>query len=335
VVTLVTDLGGFDQRSRDLIKAMEACGWTGRRTTKGHWLGKAPDGTTITVPPKMSKPNRSAQNSEANFARWLRAQAPEAVAAIEGADAIEDPILAETVRAKALKDATDAILVKVEEKPLLDTFERRLMSTRPWLARKKHGPIGGERYESEAVVENHYSDGSVEYVCAFGCGYSNANPRGVAVHYGKSHTAKGEVPPAGEGPRHVDVTYTEPTFHREYNPQDRLIKALTNWLEENWTSELDMDEVAVMFLTWAHERPDLEHIERDVVAYTDEEMVQRIRAIVGQPFSVELKEAQEELAQMQELVYSRTAERDEVAAHLAKVQRDLDAIKEMLGGVGL
>jgi predicted RNA binding protein YcfA (HicA-like mRNA interferase family) len=336
--------------SKKLIRSMEACGWTGRRTSKGHWIGKAPDGYTITVPPKMSRGNRTAQNCEAQFARWLRRQAPEEIAAIEGTDLIEDPILAETVRNKAVQKATDALLKKAPVDPLKQ-FEhdmevlttaitgpkpetRELVSTRPWLARKKHGPIGGERYESEAVVENRYSDGSVEYVCAFGCGYSNPNPKGVAVHYGRSHTMKGEVAPAGEGPRHVDVTYTEPSFHRAYNPQERLVKALTSWLEENWTAELDMDEVATMFLTWAHERPDLEHVERDVTAYTDEEMVQRIRAIVGQPFSVELKDATAENDALKALVEQRTIERDEVTAQLAKVQRDLDAIRDMLGGIG-
>lgn len=325
---MVTDLGGFDSDARQLIKTMESCGWEGRRTSKGHWLGKAPDGTTtITVPPKMSRPNRSAQNSEAQFARWLRTQAPEELSTLDdvmtnGDDTVADDIL----RAGAFAKATDVIMSKVPPK---------LLSARPWLARKKHGPIGGERYESQAVVENHYSDGSVEFVCAFGCGYSNPNPKGVAVHYGRSHTMSGETKPAGEGPRHVDVTYTEPSFHREYSPQDRLVKALSEWLEDNWTTEIPMDEVAMMFLTWAHERPDLEHIERDVLAYTDTEMVQRIRAIVGQPFSVELKEAQEQMAAMQLLVDSRTAERDDASAHLVKVQRDLNAIKEMLGGIGL
>jgi hypothetical protein len=279
-------------------------------------------------------------------------QAPEEIARIEELASEDNPLIKDTLRSRAVRRTSEAILDKVNPsikkaadkalaaapkapEPLLDrSGERTLVSTRPWLARKKHGPIGGERYESEAVVENHFSDGSIEYVCAFGCGYSNPNPRGVAVHYGKSHTAKGEVAPAGEGPRHIDVTYTEPTYHREYNPQDRLIKALTSWLEENWTSELDMDEVALMFLTWAHERPDLESIERDVVAYTETEMVQRIRAIVGQPFSVELKDAQGRVDELEAQLTQRTTERDEANARLVKVQRDLDAIKDMLGGIG-
>lgn len=63
------DLRNFDDRSKDLIiRAMEM-GAVARITNKGHCIIKAPNGALVTVSGGLSKPNRSRNNTEAEFAR--------------------------------------------------------------------------------------------------------------------------------------------------------------------------------------------------------------------------------------------------------------------------
>lgn len=66
---------GFAKERADLIRRMEAEGWTGRITTNGHAFMRAPDGeTTCSVAPKLGSPTRATGNSEAVFKRWLKQQ---------------------------------------------------------------------------------------------------------------------------------------------------------------------------------------------------------------------------------------------------------------------
>jgi hypothetical protein len=350
----MADLGGFDRKSKSLIGAMLAAGWTGRRTSKGHWLGKAPDGNaTITVPSKMDKPNRTAQNVEAAFSRWLATQDIPALEELITASHNYDPdsLIDEVIRKGAVKHAVEGVMEHAEtlthkEDPVTPANPAAtVVSLVPWKAKLASNPKGGKVYDSAATMERRWSNGYVDYLCALkGCGYSSDNARSVSTHYGKAHTVNGEGTPYAEAEKVVslDMDYLEPGYRRDvnlepqraYNPQERLVSALTDWLSENWTKELSMEEVSTLFLTWAHERPDLEHIERETRPLTDEEIVTRIREIVGQPIAVELKEAKALIDQLQAEIAQRTAERDDIAARLMRVQKDLNAFTEMLGSIG-
>lgn len=189
------------------------------------------------------------------------------------------------------------------------------------MARKQPGRNGGVLYESEAVLERVWPTGETDYQCAFtGCDYTNENPRGVAAHYGKAHTLKGESEPAGQdGPHVIDPTYTEPTTTRDYRPTQRLVDALASFLSEHsWDN---VDDLAVLMLEWAHYRDDIEHTERPLAPLTDADILNKIRMLVGQP------DQSEKIAQI-------TRERDELAATLVRVERDLATLRELLEGVG-
>lgn len=81
----------FEPFTIELIRTMEADGWIGRISTKGHAIMRSPDGsTTCSVTPKVGQPNRRG-NLGANYRRWKKAQA-EVEAAREAVENISDDL---------------------------------------------------------------------------------------------------------------------------------------------------------------------------------------------------------------------------------------------------
>lgn len=287
------ELPGFDKENRELIYAMCDAGWTGRITSKRHWLGKAPDGkATITIPSKQGN-NRGLKNAHAQFMRWVREQmSPELAELYDKAKAEKNPelqdIMAEAVVRKQAEEVMHARDERVT-KQIIQAIEKGSIVVepliRPWLARKHAGKDGGTRYESQTTLEVIWPDGKTEYRCAFqDCGYTADKPRSVAQHYGQQHTRKGESEPAGAGPHHIDPEYTEPVTTRDYRPTQRLLAAATEMIYNlMYEDGMNAETLALAFLTWAHDRPDIEHTERPLVPLTDKQILDKIRMLVGQP----------------------------------------------------
>lgn len=317
--SIYPDLPGFAKENRELVNAMCEYGWTGRVTSKGHWLGKAPDGTTTLTVPAKNGNNRGLKNAHAVFMRWVKAQMPDDVRdAWDIAKQDPDPIIADVMAngvvkhtaQKAFQDnmqrAHEEFIEMVKKDPRV-TIEPLI---RPWLARKQPGKDGGTRYESQAVLERVWPTGETDYECALpGCNYVSRQPVSVARHYGAAHTRKG-VTPATEGAHHPDPEYTEPTQTRDYRPTQRLVDALASFLaEHSWDNT---DELAVLMLTWANDRPDIEHTERPLVPLTDKDVLNRIRMLVGQPDQSDRIEELEETVRVLSVEVARL--KDEKAA---------------------
>jgi hypothetical protein len=62
---------------------------------------------------------------------------------------------------------------------------------------------------------------------------------------------------------------------------DALAEFLT---EHSWDNT---DELAMLMLTWAHDRPDIEHESRPLVPLTDKQILDKVRMLVGQPDQTE------------------------------------------------
>lgn len=333
------DLPGFDKENRSLIFAMVEAGWRGRITSKGHWMGRAPDGKQqITVPSKQGN-NRGLKNASAQFAKWLRAQMPpEEQALYDTALTEQDPMIKDVIAEGLVRKQTTRLIQEGAQREVEEAYDRmrELLGmreepiTRPWLARKQPGPNGGQRYESQAVLERVWPDGRIDYGCALdGCPYSSENPVSVARHYGAAHTRKG-TQPAETGPVHPDPAYTEPQSTRDYRPTQRLVDALADWIDTTDLSSISPQELAVLFLTWAHERPDIEHETRPLVPLSDRQTLDRIRMLVGVPDPDQTEQIESLTG---ELIEARR-QRDEANAHLVRVQRDLDALSDMVKGIG-
>lgn len=358
----------FVQEAKDLIKDMTMEGWAFRLSSKGHAIGRAPAPSTLTVSISRSAnlTNRGLQNAMAVFRRWIREQAaqsqPQGMEALEAAyTASDSPVVtavitrgvarkmadeyerrreeehrAAVAQAEALIVGAVTDAVKEAESPVLVEVNGSGFTLVPWLARKKPGVKGGERYQSSGVMERRWDDGRVDYVCSIvECGFESDNPRSVSSHYGAAHTRVGEGTSSEEARKHVvpDMSYTEPVSHHTYRPSDRLVIALTEYLAEalDRREQVSAEELAVAALTWFHERPDLEDLERQPVKeLTAEEIVARVRMLVGQPLAVKVQSMEERVAELEAKLEQRTAERDAVTAELRRVEQDVDALDELL-----
>ena len=339
-------LPGFDAKANGLIELLTDYDWTGRVTSKGHWLGKAPDGkTTITVPSKMDNPSRAEANAKATFKRWVRDAFPDIATALDAAGDEDDPILHEVIllegaHRKVTEVAIEQIVKSQERdiKELLGAIDWPVRT--PWIAHKASNSKGGVRYESEAVLQRLWENGDVDFECAFegpqgACGYHSDNPRGVAVHYGKAHTMKGQVEPAAQDKGlTVDPSYTEPLLSRDYNPTGRLVTALwrcSRAAEWAWHRSGEGRRDSALDAL----RPDIEHTER----------AQRAEVGCGHP--VRDQEARRtghggglwravraELGQAESERDAAVAQRDAANAQLVRVERDLNSLKELLEGIG-
>lgn len=290
-------LPGFDKRNRELVYAMCDAGWTGRITGNGHWLAKAPDAATKITVPSKDNAGRGLKNAHAMFMRWMKDHAtPEMQQVWDAAVEEDDPLIKDIIAESLVKKQATHITQERAEREYREAVEHVRKSikegtivveplVRPWMARKQPGKNGGVLYASEAVLERIWPTGETDYQCAFaGCEYVNENPRGVAAHYGKAHTLKGEAEPAGQdGPHVIDPTYTEPTTTRDYRPTQRLVDTLMDVLNDILNETADMEETAIRLLTWMHDRPDIEHTERPLVPLTDADILNKIRMLVGLP----------------------------------------------------
>lgn len=344
---------GFSKEAKELIARLERQGWTFRLSSNGHAFGRSADGETMTISPRLSRANRSYQNTLADVKRWERTQrevdavidagGPEVEAlgtVLSATRPVDDPVIGAVLEAAAQKHARRAMAepatslprgVDGDVEPSSSTVEDR----RPWKARmgSSRRKATTDYYESSTVDEVTYSDGSKMYACRFeGCPYTSDRPRSVARHFGSAHTAKGETEkvdaskrvPIAEGVA-FDRADMEPEHHRTYSPSERLVKALTEFLESAGT--LDPAGLAYAALTWFHDRPDLGDPEvRERGPLTDAEVVARIRLLVGGR-DVELEAKYEELLRRHDAVCE---ERDELSARLGEVVEDRDRIRNDL-----
>lgn len=116
------------------------------------------------------------------------------------------------------------------------------------------------------------------------------------------------------------VDYTEPLSHR-YTPTDRLVSALVEAMG-SW-GPMSAEQMAVAFLTWANERPDLDATVREAREMTDAEIVARVRRIVSGPLVREQEGIREQLE-------AAVAERDRLADRLLHIQNDLAGVGELI-----
>lgn len=321
---MAVSLGGFDTEAKQLVRAAEELGWVFRISANNHAIGRAPDGkTTMSIPQRLSRANRSMQNAHATFRRWLREQ--------PDAQSIRDM---ETIQAAYVGSEPDPILDGVMERGMNKKSKQAISTVRhvveegPWGATRAVTHLGAMKYDSVAVIERLWSDGTTDYLCGEeGCGWTSGNPRSVAAHYGKTHSrGKGTQPKPPVSI--IDPDVTEPGYHRAYQPLPATLDSLVAFLEQAPVKITDLRDMAHLMLTWAHER-------RDSVREGEPE-------VAVQPVVVE-SESQRTLDAIRSLLGDSgvEAERDQwkaeaqaLAGSLARVESDLQAVRDMLGQVG-
>lgn len=197
--------------------------------------------------------------------------------------------------------------------------------SRPWMATR----AGRFKYPSKAVMEQVLvaADGSEEVVgyacstCGWGGDGPDVSPHSVASHYRRAHRlGKGRQP-------------QEPTtgVREDYDPSERLIRALQEYLDANIPPHLMtgdvMREVAIYALRWAKTRPDLPEPEPHG-PLTDEQIVERIRRLVGGGVSAEEHEALvEHVQEIEDHLLAAEGEVESLTAQLVEMTADRDRLQ--------
>lgn len=325
-------LTGFHQKMRDLIGTAIDLGWSARQdpthTARGNTsvLLHNYDGTvSIRVTPVRQINDAKLETMRRKVVRYADPVKRFAVAALldQAAERGRDPV---TQLIEALPSSAQAIMFET-----VPETERVVTGERPWLARKAASSKGGKVYESATAIERTWSDGSMDYICAFpGCGWTNVRARSVANHYGSAHTAKGETEPYVQTPTYPGHDYFEPLTHRPYRPSDRLVQALADWLAGHVTGDSTFTEWADAMLRWQHERPDLPDVEPTKrPPLSPEEILEEIRHLVGAPLASRLAEAEEAIAGLTTKAAELEAvvmARDAAIEHLRDERRALAAL---------
>jgi hypothetical protein len=232
----------------------------------------------------------------------------------------------------------DEVLAGAAMKHVRAAREPKIVLVKPFRARKNPGKDGGVLYDSEAVLERKWDDGTMDYACAAdGCEFTSAdNPRSVASHYGQKHVRSGEVEAVTYNPPGVaiDPDYTEPMSHRDYSPSDRLLDTLAAFLDSHGFAT--PEQAARWALTWFHDRPDLEDAERPnvgTVERTPEQILDKIRLLVGgrdPEVEARLIEAERDLAEARDHLTEQRTTIDGLTAALAEEKRQRAATESTL-----
>lgn len=220
-----------------------------------------------------------------------------------------------------LEDAADAIIASVSAKPAPPKAARTLVSEGPMLA-KNNERYG---YTSEIAIERHWSDGSVDYKCRL-CDYASPNRLSLRGHWQK-HVRDGSA----ERTSAPAVVKVDVPLAATYAPRQSRIDALVKILE-GLDDLSDLRAVATAALTWVHEQSKAgtslaaEHEDLD-----DTDILNRIRRLLDNGEQAQLHEQNTRLT---EQVVALTAQLEAAEARSAKMAESLDALRELIDGLG-
>lgn len=218
------------------------------------------------------------------------------------------------------------------------TGSRVLLSETPLLAKAGRAAVW---YESGAVLERRWSDGTVDYACSWdGCGYVSGSLRSVASHYARSLS---HDQPADAGNK-----LTGPWYEPEHRPASLEREIRDAW--PNDASGLGRDEMASLLAerilaARAEGRGEAEPREE----LTAEQVLDRIRRLADRGEYARAVEREHALAERlagleAELRQARDREGEQLAEALAAVRErdeqigsmrsELNTIKELIEGIG-
>lgn len=249
------------------------------------------------------------------------------------------------VQVAVKKDAKTAIQ-QVAEAPKKEP--RRLVSTHPFMAKGSAGsPTSpGKVYESPVVLEQRWSDDTVNYRCRL-CPHESNYPVGIVSHW-KKHTNAGEVPIVGTRAGGTAVMIADPTYidletrqrsaheeaEHEYSPREDRVAALASTLLQALQAAVGEDPEVVAYslareaLNWQHAQQG-NGVPRE--PQTAEEMLSAIRDMVDRGEYARMRQAALEAEQAADVAQER-AERAE--SRNGKLLGDLKSLRDLISSVG-
>jgi hypothetical protein len=231
---------------------------------------------------------------------------------------------------------SDPVVDKIVDKMYAeepDPAERHIVDRRPMLAMagsRKGSAKKASAYQSETTIERRWSDGTVDYACAYdGCDYTNTDRLSPSRHYANMHRK-------GQGRAKSPETFTaEVPDAREYHyqPRDSRVAALAEVIAQMMKEGItDPEKIAETALKWVHEQTDgaTDHAaEREPM--TPEEIVSRIRTLLddGTMFALEtqVREKADEVVALTRLVEAAEAKAEQARGNLR-------ALRELVADLG-
>jgi hypothetical protein len=201
--------------------------------------------------------------------------------------------------------------VTEQDEPEQPTDEPHIVKVKPWVARHSMRKEGGEVYESKAVLERKWSDGSIDYGCPR-CDFTNVEPRRVAAHYGGKHGAEHPAAQAS-AEMYVDPEVRWTPTERQKGRIHRLAGEMRKALEAIGP-EMTVDECAEWIVK--HRDEAREHLMDETTPLTDEQVLDRIRRLIDRGAYADL------MARIEAV---------EAEAQAAKAQQDIERRHERLG----
>lgn len=202
---------------------------------------------------------------------------------VEGGGTVAD--YAETVLEREIDEVTaevtremDALVGAGPPVPDPDPAAERVphvVKVKPWMAKHSISGSQARTYESKAVLERKWSDGSADYQCSL-CDYTNAEARSVSAHYGKSH------PEQPATPAYEEVMVNPGAHWTPTERQQGRIRRLANEMQaasEALGGEMTAYECAQWIVQHRDEARD-KHLEDEGTPLTNDQVVARIRSLV-------------------------------------------------------
>lgn len=341
------DLSGFSTVCKDIIRTAIQLGWIGRPVKGGQGImliSPVDSSQTLTIPGNNTNFRKSRYDSAMRKVVRYADPVHKAVATAsiqefekgrKGITTTEDSPMYSGDTVPAHYDprpdkpvprlvTTSGDPAPPDPEPVEPEPDVFVVSENPWLARSGTSDRNAYVYESGAVVERKWSDGSKDYKCS-ACDFTDPAPHRIAHHYRRSSK---ESHPALE--RHPETMRAEP-----YVPQSRSVSAAQR--AEKLAKELAKATEAIglppqegtdeWLLSLAREvinkrdeRRDAEG-EHEPVPLTPDQIIERIRGLVDDGSYLRRLERERELEARLALIETQ-AEECKLRAEEAENERD-------------
>lgn len=339
---------GVSKELMPVLRTAEQLGWTGKRNSNGSLRLMSPvDDHAIHLPmgrqdptlPKKLASRVLAHSDQERVGELARVGSGKAKAAMltRGGEVTAQEFEDITALADVLESTQGAAFGLMPAQAIV-------VSETPWLAKLNQTKAGGAHYESDSVIERHWSDGTVDYLCptcrALGQDvYTADNPRSVATH-NRRHVIRGEKTRATTPGKKeiVEVRPDDEVTPRTEARIERLAKELaaalvvTRGYNPSDTSAEDYARrLAAHIIEQRGERQEHEPI--PVEPLTPEGLVAQIRALVARDLLAErqamLAQVEQQALQIAAVEASLERERRETARHRATLSAFAEMAREV------
>lgn len=188
------DLRRFSKEMKAVIETAVSLGWTGRFVSSGALVLHSPTSEDrVHIPTGKSGDRNTHRTLMRRVLAAASAEQIEHLTEVIDATGATDDDRALGFRTEQTAFGEVTTLITPPEEPSAPT----IVSRSPFLARGGSGLRDGvaELYASRAITERKWSDGTVDYECAYeGCSYNHSSARSVAGHHSSHRAGVGALP---------------------------------------------------------------------------------------------------------------------------------------------